>query len=111
MRKAISQHEETAQKSKDLLEEKVRLLKDRDARISDLQAEIEALGNKNTKLGMNLVQVEKDLREVFEREHLQKDEINRLGRLTQKLREETTLMEDQLLQNATWLEEKSRLVD
>lgn len=62
-------------------------------------------------MGMNLVQLEKDLREVFERENLQKDEINRLGRLNQKFREENTIMEDQLLQNATWLEEKTKLVD
>jgi hypothetical protein len=55
--------------------------------------------------------LEKDLREVFERENLQKDEINRLGRLNQKFREENTIMEDQLLQNATWLEEKTKLVD
>jgi hypothetical protein len=56
--------------------------------------DISTLNNKNTKMGMNLVQLEKDLREVFERENLQKDEINRLGRLNQKLKEQATIMED-----------------
>jgi hypothetical protein len=45
-------------------------------------------------MGMSLVQLEKDLREVFDRENLQKDEINRLGRLNQKLKEQATIMED-----------------
>lgn len=65
------------------------MLKDRDAKIKNLEQDITALGNKNTKLSMNMVQLEKDLKEVFEREHLQKDEINRLGRLTQKLKKKT----------------------
>jgi hypothetical protein len=37
------------------VEEKVLMLKDRDAKIKDLEQDITALGNKNTKLSMNMV--------------------------------------------------------
>lgn len=97
LQKVLKLNEETIQNHKDQIEAQIQITENKKKEINELEIEISILNNKNTKMGMNLVQLEKDLREVFERENFQKDEINRLGRLNQKLKEQATIMEDQLL--------------
>ncbi len=97
LQKVLKINEETIQNHKDQIEAQIKITENKQKNINELEMDISTLNNKNTKMGMNLVQLEKDLREVFERENLQKDEINRLGRLNQKLKEQATIMEDQLL--------------
>ncbi len=97
LQKVLKLNEETIQNHKDQIEAQIQITENKKKKINELEIEISILNNKNTKMGMNLVQLEKDLREVFERENFQKDEINRLGRLNQKLKEQATIMEDQLL--------------
>ena len=97
LQKVLKINEETIQNHKDQIEAQIKITENKQKKINELEIDISTLNNKNTKMGMSLVQLEKDLREVFDRENLQKDEINRLGRLNQKLKEQATIMEDQLL--------------
>ena len=54
----------------DSLEEKKKNLKDKDAKIDALEMDNAQLLGKNTKLNMNLAQLEKNLKESYEREQI-----------------------------------------